>query len=86
MSSPWNAADSFRTGDRVVVAKVDRDIGYTEEAQARREKRVGDIGTVVEKSDGHGLCYRVDFQRVVDGHWYAYFDPDELAPAKDGAA
>lgn len=47
---------------------------YTHDANIARLNSVGEIGTVVNYHDSHGLCYDVIFS---DGG-IATFDPDEL--------
>ena len=58
---------------RVVKEISPRD--YTREGHEQRVKHVGKCGLVIKESNGHGLCYGVQF--LFDST-IAYYDPDEL--------
>jgi hypothetical protein len=48
---------------------------YTDLAIQERAQHDGDVGTVVDYSNSHGLCYEVRFESGT-----AWFDPEELTP------
>lgn len=68
----WPADDKFQYGTRV-MATENRDDGSWQ-PEARLKCRWGMEGIVVDRSDSHGLCYRV---RHADGS-DAWYNPDEI--------
>ncbi len=67
-------------GTRVrVTHKAEHDSEYQAEAAVPRRSCDGLIGEVKERSDAHGLCFRVLPDERDFGAW---FDPDELTPAE----
>lgn len=70
----WPEDDPFPYGTKVVTTK---DAGGTDwSGLSRAHNRWGATGTVIDRSDAHGLCYRVSHG---DGTT-AWYDPQELEP------
>lgn len=68
----WPVDDSFQYGTRVQTTVDACGHDWTHEAQL--ERKWGVEGTVIDRSDSHGLCYHVRHADGSDG-WY---DPAEL--------
>lgn len=71
---------TFQKFDLVRTAPSLEARDFTAEGQLKRKPN--QIGTVVDHSDSHGLCYQVNYETGGSG----WFDPDELtliAPASE---
>jgi len=58
----------------MAVADDSRDRNYSQETTAERMRATGFVGRVIDSSNAHGECYKIQF---CDG-FTAWFDPDEL--------
>lgn len=63
---------TFNKFDLVETASSLKARDFTAEGQLKRKPN--QIGTIVEHSDSHGLCYYVKYETGGSG----WFDPDEL--------
>lgn len=63
---------TFNTFDLVLTASSLEAKDFT--AEGRLKRKPNQIGTIVEHSDSHGLCYHVKYEAGGSG----WFDPDEL--------
>ena len=68
----WPSDDGFPYGTRVSTTEDHGDESWLPEA--RLKCRWGEEGIVVDRSDAHGLCYRVRHNDGSD----AWYNPDEI--------
>ena len=58
---------------RVQISSTIQSRDYTADAHEQRIKFTGQLGKIVDRKTGHGLCFLIEF-----ANGKAWYDPDEF--------